>query len=96
MMARIITLAQLAAMPKGTRVSWIKMQEDGAMDFNIQGFLNRVHKSILQSVDSGFVNLVGELPDVYVEDGRVVTRPDEHSYGRFADFPHRFVLWEDG
>jgi len=94
-MVRIISSAQLALMPKGTRVSWVKMHEDGSMDFNIQGFLNLGAKSILQSVDSSFINLVGELPDVYIEEGRVVTRPDEHSYGRDANFPHRFVLWDD-
>ena len=93
-MTKIITCAQLALLPKGTRVSPIKMNDDGSMVFDIQGWLHLGPKSIVRKIDAGFIHLVGELPDVYVDEGRVVTHPDERSISRHGDFPHRFVLWE--
>ena len=94
-MARIITLAQLAAMPLGTVVSPLVIK-DGQMQFNCQGILELGHKIRTVANHHGlYLDVVQLQPDIYVAEGRVTTYQSTSSYAIPGWYPHRFVLWEE-
>ena len=95
-MARIITLAQLAAMPLGTVVSPVVIK-DGQMQFDCQGILELGHKiRTVANQHNLYLDVAQLQPDLTVVDGRVKVHTDPcSSYAIPGWYPHRFVLWEE-
>jgi len=95
MPTRIVTLAQLALLPKGTLVCHVNADSDGVAEFDIQGTLQVGPLHRLYRVDERWVLLSPVLPDVRVVDGRAVPSFGSTTYMLPTTFPHRFVVYSD-
>lgn len=95
MPTRIVTLSQLALLPKGTLVCHVNADSDGVAEFDIQGTLQVGPPHHLTGVDESWVELTPALPDVKVVDGRVETGFPPTDYCRNSNYPHRFVAYSD-
>lgn len=93
---RVVTLAQLAELPLGTVISpinYIRTEEGVRLETDVQGTLQLRPTTVLRGVDDFWIHTVDELPDLSIEDGRLYSRPSEHTYSRDTPHPWRFVVW---
>lgn len=95
MNARIVTLAQLALMPIGTRVSPLLIEE-GHLVFDCQGVVQVLPSGKVTQITEHWLELTEDLMEVLIYDGRVETREASCTYTLPGFYPHRFVVLQEG
>lgn len=92
--SRIVTLAQLALLPRGTMVACIRMNEQNQVVHDCQGIVEvgPVHK--IGHVSEEWVNLHPMLPDVQIIEGVVEDSYEPTCIARENRHDHRFVVYD--
>lgn len=91
--SRVVTLAQLALLPRGTMVACVKFSEFGQVDHDCQGIVQVGPLHTLSAVDSDCVVLHPVVPDIRWHEGRVEESYEPTYIGRQAFCDHRFIVY---
>lgn len=93
MPAKIVTLAQLALLPRETLVASLRLTDKGMVQFDSQGIVDVGPLHRILGCDATWIHLSPVLPDVRIVDGRVESSWQPTSICLDNEFPHRFVVY---
>ena len=92
--SRVVTLAQLALLPRGTLVACVKFDDTyGQVQHDCQGIVQVGPIHALHSVDTDYVTLRPVVPEIRWHEGRVEESYEPTHIGRVNFCDHRFIVY---